>query len=127
MLPQNERLKASKEFTAVYNIKKSVANSMLVLYLGKKKENPEISTKVGFVVGKKVHKRANQRNRAKRLMREAYRSMRSTNPELISNYETMIFLARLPILEANYNQVYEAVNDCLKIAKKRFGEQYQNA
>jgi len=119
VLPSNERLKTSREFTTIYNLKRSVANPLLILYVGRKKQNAEIPTKVGFVVGKKVHKRANKRNRAKRLMRETYRHIRKTDEFLLKDYEYLIFLARTPILEANYAQVNEAVLDCFKKACKR--------
>jgi len=53
VLPKNERLKTSREFSTTYNLKRSVANPLLILYTGRKKESPDIPTKVGFVVGKK--------------------------------------------------------------------------
>lgn len=120
MLPRDERLKTSREFSTIYNLRRSVANPLLILYVGRKKIDPAIQTKVGFVVGKKVHKRANKRNRAKRLMREAYRNIRKTDEFLLKDYEYLIFLARIPILEADYNQVYEAVLDCFKKACRKF-------
>ena len=120
MLPRDERLKTSREFTTIYNLKRSVANPLLILYVGRKKADPSIPTKVGFVVGKKVHKRANKRNRAKRLMREAYRNIRQTDKFLLKDYEYLIFLARIPILDAEYSQVHEAVLDCFKKSSKRF-------
>jgi len=120
VLPKSERLKTSREFSTTYNLKRSVANPLLILYVGRKKESSDISTKVGFVVGKKIHKRAVKRNKAKRLMREAYRNIRLSDEFLLKDYEYLIFLARLPILEADYNQVHEAVLDCFKKACKKF-------
>ncbi len=120
MLPSSERLKKSREFSITYSLKRSVANSLLILYVGRKKKDSSVSTKVGFVVGKKVHKRAVKRNRAKRLMREAYRNLRKTDEFLLKDYEFLIFLARIPILEANYQQVNEAVLDCFKKSSKKF-------
>jgi len=119
VLPKNERLTKSREFSAIYNLKRSVANSLLILYVGRKKKTPEIPAKVGFVVGKKVHKRAVKRNRAKRLMREAYRHLRLREDFLLKEYEFLIFLARTPILEANYAQVCEALEDCTQKAFKK--------
>jgi ribonuclease P protein component len=120
MLPKSERLKNSREFSITYSFKKSVANSLLILYVGRKKASAEIPAKVGFVVGKKIHKRANKRNRAKRLMREAYRNLRKTEDFRAKDYEYMIFLPKPAILEANYHQVYEAMQDCFKKAVKKF-------
>ncbi|MFH0703214.1 MAG: ribonuclease P protein component [bacterium] len=120
MLPQAERLKKNSEFSVVYNIRKSVANSLLILYVDKKKESLEIPTKVGFVVGKKINKKAVKRNRIKRLLREAYKNIRKTS-KISIQWESLIFIARPKILEVNYKEVYDAVIDCLKKASKKYG------
>ena len=52
-------------------------------------------------------------------MREAYREIRKTS-ELPSNWNFLIFLARPTVLEVNYKQVYDAIEDCLKRALKRY-------
>lgn len=122
MLPKNERLTSNSEFVSVYNQKKSVANSLVVLYVGKKHKDFINPVKAGFVAGKKIHKSAVKRNRVKRLMREAYRNIRNTDDFSLKQYEALIFLARLPILEADYNQVYDAVKDCIKKAFNKFGK-----
>ena len=122
MLPKSERLKKSSEFSAVYNQKRSVANSLLILYTGRKKTSADIATKVGFVVAKKISKKATRRNRIKRLMREAYRNIRK-NENINPEWQRLIFIARAGMLEINYKQVYDAIVDCLKKAQKRYGQQ----
>lgn len=72
MLPKQYRLKSKSAFKATYKVKNSSHKGGVTLFAGilKKDDSP---TKVGFVVSKKVHKRAVKRNRLKRLMRESYR------------------------------------------------------
>ena len=72
MLPKEYRLKKRSAFTATYKTGTSFHIDGITLFCGKKKEN-SYPTKVGFVVSKKIHKRAVKRNRIKRLMRESYR------------------------------------------------------
>ena len=70
MLPKQFRLKKRLAFKATYKVKNSSHKGGVTLFAGivKKEDCP---TKVGFVVSKKVHKRAVKRNRLKRLMRES--------------------------------------------------------
>ena len=72
MLPKQYRLKKRSAFKATYKVKNSTHSGGVTLFAGRKKTE-EIPTKVGFVVSKKVHKRAVRRNRLKRLMRESDR------------------------------------------------------
>ena len=120
MLPKPERLTKSSEFNFLYRQRKSVANSLLVLYVGTKKPDLTQPSRVGFVVGKKVHKRAVKRNKLKRLLREVYKSMRKTDDFPLKDYRSLLFLARPGSVEADYNKVYDAVNDCIKKATKKF-------
>lgn len=120
MLPKQERLKKSSEFSSVYNQKKSVANSLLILYVGKKKQSEEL-TKVGFVVAKKISKKSNKRNKIKRLMREAYKKAKSSTAIQEVPWNRIIFLARPNILEVEFKEVYDNIVDCLKKADKKYG------
>jgi len=121
VLSESERLKKSSEFRTIYNLRKSVANSLFILYVGRKKKFPEIPTRAGFIVGKKVSKKATQRNYIKRLLREAYRNIKKTGAAPSDDWESLIFIARPTALEVNYQQVYDAVADCLRRARKKYG------
>ena len=120
MLPREERLTKSSAFAFIYRKRRSVANSLLILYVGNKKRNEAFPTRVGFVVGKKVSKKAVIRNRAKRFMREAYKDLRKDEKFVLKDYGNLIFIARPAIIEADYKQVHAALKDCARKANIRF-------
>lgn len=122
MLPQSERLKKSSEFSTIYGSKRSVANSLLVLYVGKHRSASAEATRAGFVVSKKIDKRSAVRNRIKRLMREAYKRARANAESPVHEWGSLIFLARPGILEQNLDQVYNAIEDTLSRARQRFSK-----
>ena len=51
-------------------------------------------------------------------MREAYRSLIKENEPL--KWQSVIFLARQNSLNADYNEIKKAVDDCIKKAQKKF-------
>ena len=106
MLPKEYRLKKRSAFTATYKTGTSFHIDGITLFCGKKKEN-SYPTKVGFVVSKKIHKRAVKRNRIKRLMIK--------KRELSTKYMSIIFVASAKLLEKDFNYVNSAVN---KLADK---------
>lgn len=114
MLPKQQRLIKSSAFKATYKLKQSTADALLVLCIGKEK-TAEQSTKVGFVISKKIHKRAVKRNRIKRLMREAYRiALRNGEIEESQKWLSLIFTARQACLEADFKQIYNSVVTLIK-------------
>jgi len=123
MLPKQERLTKSSEFAFIYRKRKSVANSLLILYVGNKKRDKAAPTRTGFVVGKKVHKKAVKRNRIKRLMREVYKDISRTENFLLKDYQNLIFIARPSIIESDYHKIHAAMQDCIKKAYKKFNDQ----
>lgn len=120
MLPRQERLTRSSEFAYVYHQKHSVANSLLVLYVGCKKKNELYPTRAGFIVGKKVHKSSVKRNRIKRVLREIYKNLSNGANFPLKDFQQLIFLARPDIIEADTKQVYDAVVNCVNRAAKKF-------
>ena len=67
--------------------------------------------RLGVVTSKKVHLRANRRNRARRRLREAYRHLR---PYFSGDFD-VILVGRRTILEADWKDI---LRELLKLASK---------
>jgi len=67
MLPKNNRLKNKKEFKEIFRKGKGFEKDFLFLKI---KKNNSKKIKVGFIVPKKVNKKAVVRNKIKRRLRE---------------------------------------------------------
>lgn len=57
--------------------------------------------RLGVITSKKVHLRANKRNRARRRLREAYRNLRP----YFSGHVDILLIGRRAILKAEWNEV----------------------
>lgn len=73
MLPRASRLKRSRDFQAVYKRRTSWASAHLALYVRMRSPREEDTSRLGFVISKKVAKRSHDRNRLKRRLREISR------------------------------------------------------
>ncbi len=73
MLPRGSRLKRSRDFQAVYKRRSSWASSHLVLFVRFRAPREGKDSRLGFVISKKIAKRAHDRNRLKRRLREISR------------------------------------------------------
>jgi ribonuclease P protein component len=102
MLPSRYRLKRSKDFARARRYGHSAGTPLLALYVLCTR-TPEL--RIGFSVSKKVGK-AVQRNRVKRLMREAVR------PHVLELQpgQDLVFIARPPAAEASLAQVAESTS-----------------
>lgn len=101
MLKKQYRLKNKKAFDATYRNKKVVSNDIMSLYIGKPKKDLTTTTKFGFVVSKKYHKRAVKRNRIKRLLRECVRlTIKENKLGNLNKYMSFVILPK--INEENY-------------------------
>ncbi len=72
MLPRTARLCKNRDFQAVYSRRRSWATPCLVLYVRVRGPHSGPS-RFGFVISKKIAKRAHDRNRLKRRLREICR------------------------------------------------------
>jgi ribonuclease P protein component len=92
------RLSRSEDFTRVYRTGRSVANKYLVLYYFQRSEpelvEAEIGPRVGFSVSKRLGN-AVDRNRIKRVLREAFR----TQGQHLRGNMDFVLIARMPIVE----------------------------
>ena len=107
MLKPIYRLKKRSAFTATYRTGKTVHKNGITVFCGKDKTE-DFVTKIGFVVSKKIHKRAVKRNRIKRLMREAcrlYIKNNDFNPKPMS----LIFVASSKLLDKNFGEIDSAI------------------
>lgn len=119
MLPQEYRLKRMKDFEILFKEGWFVAGNLLTAKVWKinvekykKRDYKESDLKIGFVVGLKVSKKAVERNRLKRQMREVVRLLLKEG-KIKSGY--MIALVVKPeMLGADYEIVEKEVLDIFK-------------
>lgn len=104
MLPEQYRLKKRTAFAATYRSGVSFHKDGITVFCGKKK-TADYPTKIGFVVSKKIHKRAVKRNRIKRLMRESVRLYIKSSPNFDTKYMSLIFVASTSLLEKNFADI----------------------
>ena len=129
MLSRAERLSKSGLFQKAYASKKRIAAPPVSLYVLERQANsaPRLPF-VGFVIGKKVHAKAVQRNRAKRRVREAYRLLReklmksdgSAKTSLLHWY-ALVWHIRIEAIDAPFQQICDSVEECLTQAAVKYG------
>ena len=99
-----ESIKLNKDFRYLYARGKSVVSPHIVVYFKKNKLN---RNRLGITTGKKIGK-AVKRNRARRLIRVAFRQL---EPQLIETYDVVI-VARTRCVFANATQVTKDLKHC---------------
>jgi ribonuclease P protein component len=109
MLQKENRLKKRSAFAATYRTGKTFHSMGVTVFVGKEKKN-ESPTRVGFVVSKKIHKRAVKRNRIKRLMRESCRLL-IKDGAFSDKYISLIFVASSKLLNKNFKEVDTAIRN----------------
>ncbi len=114
MLPKQYRLKKRSAFAATYRTGKTLHKNGITVFCGKEKKDDK-PTKIGFVVSKKIHKRAVKRNRIKRLMRESVRIFIKKHSGLNTKYMSLIFVASAALLNKNFSDVDNSINKIMDI------------
>lgn len=103
------RLTRSTDFKRVRRFGKSYAHPLIVLYVS---GSEETLTRVGVSAGHWVGG-AVQRNRAKRLLREAVRTL---YPQILSGND-LLLIARAPMADANLSAAQAALLQLLQRAR----------
>ena len=110
MLKKENRLKTRFVFNLTYQNQNVVFSPIMILYAGRLKQDQNCPTRVGFVVSKKVHKRACIRNRIKRLMREVIRlKFKNNDTQIIDKYQSLIFVARNAIFGSTLQDIENTI------------------
>ncbi len=104
---KSERLSKAREFRNVFDNGESIAGKLMVIYYVR---NDVGYPRAGFIVSKKVSKRAVDRNRAKRLMREVFRLRKHQ----LAPFD-IVFIARKGIISSTY---WDVEKEFLNLAGK---------
>lgn len=113
MLPQHERLKRRIDFETLRQKGKRLNRRSLSLVVIK---TSEAERKAGFIVTKRLSKKAVTRNRIKRQMRAAYLLHRS---HLKQGY-LFLFIARQAALDCSFAQLSQQMESVLNEAEAIF-------
>jgi ribonuclease P protein component len=121
-LLKKEKLKSRKAIDALFNRKQRFSLAPIqVWYSFNNNPDQDPPVKIGFGCSKKQFKKAVQRNRVKRLMREAYRMQKHSFAEVAERQKkaaSVFFIYTSPALP-DYKLVFDTVGKCLKQLEKK--------
>lgn len=107
MLKKINRISSRKEFLEIKN-KGAINYSPIFGWLSLR--NDDDQKKFGFVISKKISKRAVDRNKIKRRLTEVIKKYLDD----FSNGTRIVFLAKKEILNKNIKEIEEEIKKCLK-------------
>ena len=106
MLPKELRLRNKRDFDKLWKRGRSLHGRLLGIRFA---PNQKGDTRLGIVIGVKIHKRATKRNTAKRRIREALR--REYAPR-IHGFDIAV-IGRSGIIEASYKEITDELGAIL--------------
>ena len=121
VLKRERRLTSGRDFKAIFAGGKSCTNRLVVLkVLAKRGDQP---SRFGFLTSSKLGKSV-VRNRAKRLLREAVRLLEG---DLQRTGYDAVLIARPGVPDASFAEVYEAVEELLRVGRLTTFKQSQES
>jgi ribonuclease P protein component len=110
--PGAARLRRRAEYQRVYGRGKCVRHPWLVLFCLSSVDGPQVPTRFGFTVSRKISKKATDRNRVRRVWQEA---VRLTRPRFASGWDIVLNARRVP---AEALRTKEAVEVLLTLSRE---------
>ncbi|MBD0366044.1 MAG: ribonuclease P protein component [Flavisolibacter sp.] len=127
---KRERLKSRKLIEDLFTTGKVVSqHPVRVMYkLVPGQQHDEAVLKVGVTVSRRLFKRAVDRNRIKRLLREAYRLQKIELLEMVQQKGLLGYLFFMYVDRSlpTYQVIYDAINRCLKALIQKVSVQNEN-
>lgn len=119
--PKKEKLKSKKLIEQLFEEGRSVSNFPLKLIYLKTDFQDDVKIKTGVIAPKKSFKKAVQRNKLKRLLRESYRQ---NKPVIFNNIEGNY--AFMILYLAKEMPDYAFVNEKMKVLLNKFQDKNSN-
>lgn len=106
-LNKTQRLTQNRLFKETFSQNQKIIGKYIIIWL---RSSTDTKLRLGVISSKKVHIRANKRNRARRWIREAYRRVRP----YINQDVDIIIVSRPSILQAKWIEVYTELITLMK-------------
>jgi ribonuclease P protein component len=110
MLPKINRIKKKKDFEVIFKNSKSLRSNLFILKIS---QNNLGLSRFGFVVSKKISKKAVVRNKIKRRMSEAIKAQ----AEKVKSGTDLVFVTLSGIEKKEFSEIKEAINNALLKAR----------